>query len=60
MSDTSAIVGSLFAGLIWLALIVVFIAAVWIIFQKAGKAGWLSIIPFLNTYTLLQIVGRPG
>lgn len=51
---------SVIVGIIWLALVIVFIAAVWIIFQKAGKPGWMAIIPILNTYTLLKIVGRPG
>lgn len=56
MSDGSSVVGIL----IWLALVVIFIAAGWTVFQKAGKPGWMAIIPILNTYILLKIVGRPG
>lgn len=31
----------------------------WFIFKKAGRPGWAAIIPFYNTYVLIQIVGRP-
>jgi hypothetical protein len=48
----------------WLALylvaIVVAIVAMWKIFTKAGEAGWKSLIPFYNTYTLFRIAGRNG
>lgn len=46
--------------LIALAILVFFIAAMWKVFTKAGKAGWLVLIPFVNVYTLLKIAGRPG
>jgi hypothetical protein len=46
--------------LIGLAIMVFFIAAAWKVFTKAGKAGWLVLIPFVNAYVLLKIVGRPG
>jgi Family of unknown function (DUF5684) len=42
-----------------LALAIVFIVATWMIFSKAGRPGWASIIPIYNTLTLLWIVGRP-
>lgn len=45
---------------IYLALIVLGIVGFWKVFTKAGEAGWKSIIPFYNVYTLLKIVGRPG
>lgn len=32
----------------------------WILFKKAGKPGWGSLIPFYNTYLMLEIGGRPG
>lgn len=38
---------------------VVIIAANWRIYQKAGKPGWASIIPFYNIIVLLEIVGKP-
>jgi hypothetical protein len=45
--------------IIWLAIVVLVIAAQWAIFTKAGKPGWAAIIPIYNTIVLLQIVGRP-
>jgi Family of unknown function (DUF5684) len=46
--------------IIYLAVIVLEIAAMWKVFVKAGQPGWAAIIPFYNTYILLKIVGRPG
>lgn len=43
-----------------LALMVVMIIAMWKIFTKAGEKGWKSIIPFYNTWVLLEISGKPG
>jgi hypothetical protein len=43
-----------------LLLFVAVIAGMWMIFEKAGEAGWKSIIPFYNIYVMLEIVGRPG
>lgn len=36
------------------------IASVWRVFTKAGKAGWLVLIPLVNVYVLMKIAGRPG
>jgi hypothetical protein len=38
---------------------VVYIVAQWKIFEKAGKSGWLAIIPIVNIYILIKIVGKP-
>lgn len=43
----------------FLVLLVVYIAAFWKVFVKAGKPGWAAIIPIYNIFILLQIVGRP-
>jgi Family of unknown function (DUF5684) len=53
--------GALFGaiGLIYLAVIVLMIASLWVIFTKAGQPGWAAIIPIYNIVVLLQIVGRP-
>ena len=45
--------------IIYLAIIVLFIAAFWQIFVKAGEEGWKAIIPIWNTLVLLKIIGRP-
>jgi len=44
---------------VYLAVIVIEIAALWQIFEKAGQPGWAAIIPIYNAYVLLKIVGRP-
>lgn len=46
------------AGFAWAALIL-YIVAMWIIFQKAKKPGWAVLIPFYNIIVCLDIVGRP-
>jgi hypothetical protein len=46
--------------IIYLAVIVLEIAALWQIFVKAGHPGWAAIIPFYNYYVMLKVVGRPG
>ena len=39
----------------WLLLI----ASMWRVFTKAGQPGWHAIIPFLNTWTLVKVAGKP-
>lgn len=46
-------------GIIWLALMIIMLAANWKIYEKAGKKGWASLIPVYNTIVLLEIVGKP-
>ena len=46
--------------IVWLAVIVFLIAALWKVFVKAGQPGWASIIPIYNAYVLLKIAGKPG
>ncbi len=42
------------------ALAVTLLISSWKIFQKAGKPGWHSLIPFYNTFAWVEIVGRPA
>ena len=42
--------GSMIGGLVGLAILVFLIAAMWKVFTKAGKAGWLVLIPIVNIY----------
>lgn len=44
---------------VYLALIVVVIAGVWKVFEKAGQPGWAAIVPIYNVYIMTQIAGRP-
>lgn len=53
------IIGLIF-GLVYLAVIILQVASIWIVFSKAGEPGWMCLIPFLNLYVLLKIAGKPG
>lgn len=44
---------------LWLALVVLIIAAMWKIFTKAGEPGWAALIPIYNFLVLLKIAGKP-
>ena len=48
-----------FGIVIYLAIIVVVVAAIWKVYVKAGKPGWAAIVPIYNLIVLLEIVGRP-
>jgi uncharacterized protein DUF5684 len=52
--------GAVFLIIVYIAVIVFEIAALWQMFVKADKPGWAAIIPFYNYYVLLKVVGRPG
>jgi hypothetical protein len=45
--------------IIYLAVIVFYLAAEWRIFSKAGQPGWAVIIPIYSTLVFLKIIGRP-
>lgn len=53
-----AVIGILLL-LLMLGLGVFYIACGWIIFSKAGKPGWASLIPIYNTIVMLDIAGKP-
>jgi len=38
----------------------VMIVTMWKIFTKAGKPGWVVLIPIYNIITLIRVSGRPG
>ncbi len=44
---------------LYLAVVVLVIASLWVIFTKAGKPGWACLIPIYNILVLLEIVGKP-
>ena len=52
--------GSAIGAIIYLAIIVFEIAAMWKVFTKAGQPGWGAIIPIYNAYLLCKIAGKPG
>jgi hypothetical protein len=45
--------------IVYLAITILLVAAVWKIFAKAGKPGWAAIIPIYNVVVFLQVVNRP-
>lgn len=45
---------------IYLAILVFMIAALWRVFQKAGQPGWAAIIPIVNVYFMLLVAKKPG
>lgn len=59
MNSGGSGIGGLIAALVVLVVIVFYLGASWRVFSKAGRPGWLSIIPIVNTVVLLHIVGRP-
>ena len=62
-NDSSNVLGSFFGEaslLVWLAIVIVVVAAGWKLFEKAGQPGWAIIVPIYNIYLMLKIVGRPG
>ena len=49
------------SGIVWLIYVVVIVAVIagwWMLFTKAGEAGWKSIIPIYSFIVILKIVGR--
>jgi hypothetical protein len=57
---SSTAVGVSIGIIVYVALLVFEIAALWLVFTKAERPGWAAIIPFYNYYTILKVVGRPG
>jgi uncharacterized membrane protein YhaH (DUF805 family) len=50
----------LFLVLIYIAVVVMMIAAQWKVFSKAGQPGWASLIPIYNVYVMTKIAGKPA
>lgn len=48
------------SSLFGLIILVISIVIMWRFYNKAGRAGWASLIPIYNIYTLVKIAGRPG
>ncbi len=53
-------VAAMFLLIIEIALIIVVIVGMWKVFEKAGKPGWGSIVPFYNQWLMCEIAGKPG
>lgn len=60
--ENAEYITSLFSGVFLLVLgviVIVGVVSLWKIYSKAGKPGWVVIIPIYNYLVLLEIVGRP-
>lgn len=45
---------------LFLGLIVMMLASIWTVFEKAGRPGWYSLIPVWNIYQMVKIAGMAG
>jgi hypothetical protein len=45
---------------IYAAVVLLAIIALWRVFAKAGRPGWAAIIPIYNIYTLVKVSGNSG
>jgi hypothetical protein len=52
--------GSVIGLIISLAFGLLLLVALWKIFSKAGRPGWISLIPIYNAYVLLKMASKPG
>jgi len=46
-------------AIVYLALVIVWIAGMWKAFEKAGKPGWAAIIPIYNIIIWLELANKP-
>ncbi|MEO0561208.1 MAG: DUF5684 domain-containing protein [Chloroflexota bacterium] len=60
LRGSQSTMGIFFMGMIYIGAMLFVIAPIWNVLQKAGKPGWVSIVPIYNMVVLLQIAGRPG
>ena len=60
--ESSAAAGAIGTGIVivWLTVMVLMIAALWKVFEKAGEPGWAAIIPIYNLIVMLRIAGKPA
>jgi hypothetical protein len=50
--------GSIIFSIIWLAVVVAMLVAMWKVFVKAGQPGWACLIPIYNYVVLFRITGK--
>ena len=58
-SSSGDAMGGMIFLVIWIAIIVLSIAGMWKVFDKAGQPGWAAIIPIYNIIGLLNVAGKP-
>ena len=47
-------------SVMYIIIVIAFLAGLWKTFEKAKKPGWGAIIPIYNAYLILKIAGRSG
>jgi hypothetical protein len=47
-------------SIIFLAIVVLWLAGQWCVFAKAGHPGWAAIVPIYNYYVWIKIAGHSG
>jgi hypothetical protein len=47
------------AIILYIAIIILLIAAMWTVFRKAGQPGWACIIPIYNAIVFFRVIGKP-
>ena len=47
-------------GIAILVFVVIQVVSMWIVFEKDGRPGWASIVPFYNMWVLAQVGGMSG
>ena len=58
-ASSASVSGGLFGLVVALAVIIVMIASMRKVFEKAGQPGWAAIVPIYNLVVLLKIIGKP-
>lgn len=48
-----------FIIVILVAFVILALASMWTIYEKAGKEGWAAIIPIYNIIVFMEIIGKP-
>jgi hypothetical protein len=52
--------GSPVVLVIQLAVVILTIAGLWKVFEKAGQPGWAAIVPVYNLFILCKLAGKPA
>ena len=45
--------------ILYIGVIVLYIAGMWKAFEKAGKPGWAAIVPIYNIIVMIEIARKP-
>ena len=59
-AQTGGGIGAIVFIIIELGAVVLAIAGMWKVFEKAGHPGWAAIVPIYNGYVMLKVAGRDG